>query len=256
MTALVACETVLLVLLVVLVAGLLRSHAEILRRLGAEDTGAVRAPASAAPAIRGPEGVRRAPGAPAPDVAGTTPEGGAIKLSFASAGTGTGRGTGTGTDADAGGGAGASPTLLAFLSSGCTTCQRFWEDLGGHRLPADVGLLVVTHGADRESPSRLRSLTPPGVTVVMSSEAFAAYDVPGAPYFVLVDGSVRGEGVATTWSALESLLTDAIEDAGGGGGARADRIEARLAAAGIAPGDPSLHPSSGATETPTPMAQA
>ena len=37
MTALVAVETVLLVLLVVLVAGLLRSHAEILRRLGQAD---------------------------------------------------------------------------------------------------------------------------------------------------------------------------------------------------------------------------
>src|SRR5436305_980589 len=34
MTVLVACETLLLVLLVLLVAGLLRSHAEILRRLG------------------------------------------------------------------------------------------------------------------------------------------------------------------------------------------------------------------------------
>jgi len=34
MTALVSVETVLLVLLLVLVAGLLRSHAEILRRLG------------------------------------------------------------------------------------------------------------------------------------------------------------------------------------------------------------------------------
>ena len=37
MTALVSVETVLLVLLIVLVAALLRSHAEILRRLGAED---------------------------------------------------------------------------------------------------------------------------------------------------------------------------------------------------------------------------
>ena len=41
MTVLVACETLLLVLLLVLVASLLRSHAEILRRLGPpdEDTG-------------------------------------------------------------------------------------------------------------------------------------------------------------------------------------------------------------------------
>jgi hypothetical protein len=239
MTALVACETVLLVLLVILVAGLLRSHAEILRRLGPAGTGDAGAPALPRSA---PETVRRDPGSPAPDVAGTTPDGGAIKLSFV--------------------GASASPMLLAFLSSGCTTCHRFWESFGKRPLPGELGLLVVTHDPSRESSSRLQSLTPPGVTVVMSSEAFAAYGVPGAPYFVLVDGSVRGEGMATTWSALQSLLTDAIADAaasatsaesGGDGGdgadvrdgnagGRADRIEARLAAAGIAPGDPSLYP--------------
>ena len=39
MVALVSVETVLLVLLVVLVAALLRSHAEILRRLGPEGDG-------------------------------------------------------------------------------------------------------------------------------------------------------------------------------------------------------------------------
>jgi len=82
------------------------------------------------------------------------------------------------------------------------------------------------------------------VTVVMSSHAYEEYGVPGAPYFVLVDGSVRGEGVATTWAALQSLLADALADAheNGGGGTRAERIEARLAAAGIEPGDPSLYP--------------
>jgi hypothetical protein len=229
MTALVACETVLLVLLVVLVAGLLRSHAEILRRLGpagAGDTAGVALPRSA------PETVHREPGAPAPDVAGSTPDGGAVKLSLAAAS--------------------AAPMLLAFLSSGCATCHRFWEELGDRRLPGELGLLVVTHDSSRESPSRLRDLTPAGVTVVMSSQAYADYGVPGAPYFVLVDGDVRGEGVATTWTALESLLTDALTDAGEetGGTARADRIEARLAAAGIAPGDRSLYPSVPGTPGP------
>jgi hypothetical protein len=220
MTALVACETVLLVLLVVLVAGLLRSHAEILRRLGpagaleGDDSGGARS----APTV-----VRRDPGTPAPDVAGTTPDGGAIKLSFA--------------------GASATPMLLSFLSSGCTTCHRFWEGLGERRLPGGLGLLVVTHDPSRESPSRLRTLAPPGVAVVMSSAAYEEYGVPGAPYFVFVDGSVRGEGVATTWTALESLLSDAIADVGEGAGTgRAEKIEARLAAAGVAPGDPSLYP--------------
>ena len=222
MTALVACETVLLVLLVVLVAGLLRSHAEILRRLG---PGAAPGEGADDAVIVAPSrGVRRAAGTPAPDLAGSTPDGGAIKLSLDTAG----------------------PILLAFLSSGCTTCHRFWEGLGDRRFPGELGLVVVTHGASRESPSRVRELAPAGVTVVMSSEAYDAYSVPGAPYFVLVDGSVRGEGVATTWDALESLLTDAIADARQeGGGARADRIEARLAAAGIGPDDPSLYPGSG-----------
>jgi hypothetical protein len=224
MTALVACETVLLVLLVVLVAGLLRSHAEILRRLGPAGTGdgaGTVLPRSA------PATVRREPGTPAPEVAGTTPDGGAVKLALA--------------------GAGATPMLLAFLSGGCSTCHRFWEDLGGRRLPGELGLLVVTHDPSQESPSRLRTLTPPGVSVVMSSQAYEDYHVPGAPYFVLVDGSVRGEGVATTWAALESLLTDALADAGeeAAGAGRADRIESRLAGAGIAPGDPSLYPGSG-----------
>jgi hypothetical protein len=234
MTALIACETVLLVLLVVLVAGLLRSHAEILRRLGPAGTG------DGAVAVPGPRlgAVHREPGAPAPVLAGTTPAGDAIKLSFS--------------------GATATPMLLAFLSSGCTTCHRFWERLGEERLPAGLGLVVVTHDPSRESPSRLRTLAPSGVAVVMSSQAYDNYGVPGAPYFVLVDGGVRGEGVATTWAALESLLTDAIADAGEGGAgrARADRVEARLAAAGVAPGDPSLYPGSAGSSPPGNGAQA
>jgi hypothetical protein len=222
MTALITCETVLLVLLVVLVAGLLRSHAEILRRLGPAGTGGIDG-AGIAPA--GPERAasRRDPGVPAPDLAGATPTGDAIKLSFATA---------TG-----------DPVLLAFLSSGCTTCQRFWEGLGDRRLPGDLRLVVVAHDASRESPTRLRALASPGVPVVMSSTAYEEYGVPGSPYFVLVDGGVRGEGVATTWTALDSLLRDAIGDSNQEtAGRRSDRIEERLAAAGVTAGDPSLYP--------------
>ena len=74
MVALVSVETVLLVLLVVLVAALLRSHAEILRRLGPEGDGPA---ASARAAGRRPRR-RRA----APELAGATPTGDAIKLAF------------------------------------------------------------------------------------------------------------------------------------------------------------------------------
>ncbi len=217
MTAIVSVETVLLVILVVLVAGLLRSHAEILRRLGPAGAGAE-------PPPRAPE---RAAGAPAPPIAGLTPDDDAVALDLAAPG---------------------GPTLLAFLSSGCSTCAAFWAELHEARLPAGVQPLVVTRSADRERAARLRELAPPGVTVVMSSQAWADYAVPGSPYFVLVDGAIRGEGVATTWPALSSLVADAIADGhdgapnDSGGTARALTVEHTLAAAGIGPEHPSLYP--------------
>jgi hypothetical protein len=48
-------------------------------------------------------------------------------------------------------------------------------------------------------------------------------------------GEIRGEGVATTWDALSSLIGDAVEE-------QRD-VGARLAAAGIGPDHPSLYSS-------------
>jgi hypothetical protein len=233
MTAVVAVETVLLVLLVVLVGGLLRSHAEILRRLGPPEGDGeghgfrVATVPSGVPAPPEPHPARAAA------VAGATPAGDLVKLAF---------------DGDG------APTLLAFLSTGCGTCGAFWSGLGQQSLPAGVGTVVITRGEERESPARLRSLATPGVPVVMSSQAWEDYRVPGAPYFVLVDGGVRGEGVATTWPALTGLVTDAIEDSRAADAPRAsatergERVDTRLAAAGILPGHPSLYPGNGAPE--------
>jgi hypothetical protein len=224
MEALVAVETVLLVLLVVLVAGLLRSHAEILRRLGpAGAAGAAETiPPSAAPTRR------RNRDSPAPVLAGSTPGGDAVKLAFDGGAVG--------------------PTLLAFLTSGCSSCAGFWESLGSDQLPDRVQPVIVARGRERESPSRLRSLAPSDVPVVMSSRAWKEYGVPGAPYFVLVDGGVRGEGVATSWAALASLVADAIADEHAAtesprvAGAARRRLDQTFAAAGIGPDDPSLYP--------------
>jgi hypothetical protein len=212
--ATVSVETVLLVLLVVLVAALLRSHAEILRRLGPESL-TVPEPHST-PARR--DGT-------APALAGVTPAGDAVGLAF------DGRST--------------TPTLLAFLSTGCTSCAHFFDTLGERRPAGGLETVIVTRGADREQRVKLRGAAPPGVPVVMSSEAWQDYAVPGSPYFVLIDGgTVAGEGVATTWQALDSLVADAIEEQreAGGGGDRHGQIDERLAAAGIGPGHPSLFP--------------
>jgi hypothetical protein len=273
MVAIVSVETILLVLLLVLVAGLLRSNAEILRRLGPPGEDVVTTPAQGARAAGEPaqaaraagpgaqgaraagpgaQGARAAgppatparfPGPPAAPLSGPTPAGDAIRLDFAAAGT--------------------APTLLAFLTTGCGTCAGFWETLDEPRLPDGVRTVVVTHGAERERPARLRQVAPAGVPVVMSSQAWRDYDVPGAPYFVLVDQTIRGEGAATSWTALTSLVTDAIEDARAagdasresapdasarlavvpsGGTGRALRVDRTLQDAGIGPDHPSLYP--------------
>ncbi len=232
MTALVSVETVLLIVLVVLVAGLLRSHAEILRRLGpsgpgggGSEPGGERAGGGDAesggggpvPPARRP---RREAAMIAPALTGTTPAGDAVSLAFE--------------------GAASAPTLLAFLTSGCTTCAGFWGTLGQHRLPPGVQTVIVAHGPEREQPARLRKLAPRGVPVVMSSSAWHDFQVPGAPYFVLVDGSIRGEGVATSWSAVSSLVSDAIEDERVATERRS--VDETLRAAGIGPDHPSLYP--------------
>jgi len=79
--------------------------------------------------------------------------------------------------------------------------------------------------------------------VVMSTDAWEVYRVPGAPYFVLVEGTGRiaGEGSAQSWRQVASLIGTAGGDAEAARGPREERVDDELAAAGILPGDPRLH---------------
>jgi hypothetical protein len=95
------------------------------------------------------------------------------------------------------------------------------------------------------------------VPVVMSTEAWVDYEIPGSPFFVLVDGATGrkvGQGVASQVGQLAELVRRAEHDRSTGGGGRG-RVEGPLAgpareaaadevlaAAGILPGDPSLYP--------------
>ncbi|HEY1329894.1 MAG TPA: hypothetical protein VGH10_00295 [Actinomycetota bacterium] len=202
MTALVVVETIVLALLSLLVIGLLRSHAEILRRIGEEP--AARAASDGGADGDRPDGSRpdvshlpapRADVTPAFDIVGQTLHGSAVKLAME----------------------GPTDTLLAFLSSGCLTCQTFWEALpsaASRGLPADIRLLVVVKDPSFESPSRLRELAIGDVAVVMSSAAWKDYGIALSPYFVHVsaDGEVRSEGSAGSWAQVASLLRDAMAD--------------------------------------------
>lgn len=195
MAWLVVLETALLLLLAVLVAGLLRSHAEILRalhRLGVRLDGDGDEGGAATPVTLSPPAPRT--DAAAYDVAGRTPDGDAVHIGVG----------------------GRQATLLAFLSSGCVSCQPLWDGLhrGQPRLPDLARLVVVTRGPGAESPGRLRPLAAPGVPVVMSDAAWSDYGVAGSPYVVyLAGGRVVGEGSVTSWDQLRSLLARAGADA-------------------------------------------
>ena len=216
---LLAIETVVLVLLTVLVAGLLRSHAEILRRLHALGAGLdpdAPVPVAMAGARPSPLGLAGT----ASDVHGIGLSDDAMHVSV------------VGTD---------HQTLLAFLTSGCLTCRGFWDAFADQRalaVPDDLRLVVVAKDANEESISALRKLAPRNLTVVMASAAWEAYNVPGSPYFVLVDGPdgrVRGEGTGTSWPQVWNLLRQAADDS------NEQLIDRELLAYGVAPGDSSLY---------------
>jgi hypothetical protein len=218
MTALVAILTVVVALLTVLVVGLLRSHAEILRRLHELDPGSEGAPALS------PIALQAQPGRRGHDLAGDSLHDETVHIAV---------------DATA------HRTLVAFLSSGCLTCQEFWhafrrpDELG---LPENMRLVVVTKSTDEESIAAVRSLAPAGVPLVMTSDAWDAYGVPGSPYFVVVDGEqgrVIGEGTGASWEQVRNLIVQADDD---GRDSREVRIDRELLAQGIGPGDPALYP--------------
>ncbi len=243
MLVLVILEGVVLALLAVLVVGLLRSHAEILRRLhelGAGAYGDDVAPDAGSrmrtqPGVAEPRGTVTA----AHDVSGTTPGGSSVAVSVVDR---------------------PHTTLLAFLSSGCLTCGNFWSAFaegGGEGLPGlDTRLVIVTKGPEAESVSAVEHLARGPAQTVMSSDAWRDYEVPVSPYFVLADGRtgrIVGEGSGTTWSQVRDLLEQACADAGlgaTGNRSRRDRLDGpgrerladdELRRAGITPGHPSLY---------------
>jgi hypothetical protein len=229
MTVVILVETVVLALLSVLAVGLLHSHAAALRQLK-DMGGAVGMRSDSAPGI--PVSFTAGPSAnTAHDVRGETSAGKHVAVALAAAAGAPAR------------------TLLAFLSTGCTTCGPFWQAAASATppgLPAGTRVLAITRGPRSESVSAVGDHELAGVPVVMSDEAWEQYGVPGSPYFVLVDGAVGrviAEGTAERWGQLTSLLTHALDaPAATRPSDRQARVDAELLAAGIGPGHPSLHP--------------
>jgi hypothetical protein len=260
MVALVLILTFVVLLLGIMVAGLLRSHADIVKSLhdlgvgvgdpssaseghGDDMGGDASAKAVHVPFTMGPPLPGERDSVSVPTVAGVTPSGDALAVTVAGHDT---------------------LTLIAFLSSGCSTCAGFWEafskpqDLG---LPERIRLLVVTKGPEFEIPSEVRAKAHEQLSVIMSTEAWNDYEVPGSPFFILVDGKAGrriGEGVATHFGQVADLVRRAEADVrpfglgsrsktfadGLDGPARESANDEELLAAGIYPRHRSLYPRS------------
>ena len=259
MLVVVVVEGVAIALFALLVLGLLRSHALILRALhelgagldlepegnagrGAHRAGADRSTGPVPVDIeRGVQPATR-PATVAVPITGTTLTGEEVTIPV----QGEGR-----------------RTLVAFLSSGCGVCQTFWDELssGVPDVPGDARLVVLAKGTDEESVSRLRELAGTSLEVVQSSDTWQAYGVPGSPYFVYVeDGAITGEGSSTSWKQVRDLMAQSVRDtaearrragrsarpAGVALGPMTDlvdvaRADRELLGAGIRPGHPSLY---------------
>lgn len=244
MAILVGCLSFLTALLLLLVVGLLRSHAALLQRVTAIaadldiQQGGRHDPQTSDLLPVGMASPQDAPdrsGSPiAATISGTSLDGERLEIDPRSS---------------------SGPTLVAFLSSGCLLCERFWRGPSQEEsvaLPQKLRVIAVTKDSTHESPSRLRELSNDAFEVIMSSDAWTNYEVPVAPYFVHVaprDGRILGEGAAETWTQLAQLLKDAGADLAllerssrhGGRVARASRVDDELARAGLTPDDPTLY---------------
>jgi hypothetical protein len=236
MTVLVLLETILLVVLTVLVAGLLRAYATVLKRLHELDGGthgAQQFQLDPPTTLAAP--TSREDWTAGHDLAGETVRGELVSTRV------------VGVDHD---------TVLLFLSSGCSSCEVFWDELVRPvTLPSGTRLVIVTQGADAESRDAIAALAPRDVDVLMSTPAWRDYEVPGSPHVVYIEGRsgrVRGEGTGQSWGQVAQLLARATGDATfldgktpTGKPKRDAEVEAEvdreLMAAGILPGDPRLY---------------
>jgi hypothetical protein len=81
---------------------------------------------------------------------------------------------------------------ILFITSSCRSCRTLWTEV---RPGSPV--VIVTPSPSTESRRRVADLCPPGVDVIMSSQAWLDYRVGPAPWRVVAtDGVVTAEGRA------------------------------------------------------------
>jgi hypothetical protein len=235
----VVAEALALLVLGVFVIALVHSYAGLVAKVEELAESAPRRPSRGPPARAAGQDPTLGAHETVDHVTGVTPTGDAVTISLVGAGR---------------------DTLLAFLTSTCTSCQHLWgalSDADGDVLPRPLRLVVVPKGPEQESPSSILAVAPVSCDVVMSSDAWSDFNVPGSPYFVHVDGTtgtVLGEGTALSWARVVDLASvatgdDRLAESLGADPRKPSRdrrqeaeVDRLLLDAGILPGDPSLYP--------------
>jgi hypothetical protein len=100
--------------------------------------------------------------------------------------------------------------VLLFLTGSCYGCRPLWDGAaaryraGAHHPP----VVLVTPSPSTESARAIAALATGAAPVLMSSEAWHAYRVTKAPWYVrITDGVVTGDGPAPeSWTDLEAGL--------------------------------------------------
>ncbi len=175
MTVLVVAEAAVITLLAILVIGLIRKNADLLGRL--HDVDAAAGTAESAPVAR--------------DIVGVGLNGRVVGVRV--------------REPD-------RPTLLAFMSTTCATCNHFWKRFGEAEAIAALGeirLIIVTHGEGYEVPADVAAVAPESIPLVMSSIAWQTYGISGSPYFVKIaeaTGLITAKGSAPDWDGLLDLI--------------------------------------------------
>lgn len=177
MTVLVVAEAVVICLLAILVIGLMRRNNEILQRLEDGDAGGEADPSAV--------------GVKAGNIAGVALNGQVVGIQVHE---------------------GDRATLLAFMSTACSTCDHFWKRFADPEAMASLGdtrLIIVTYGHGYERPADVAAVAPPGVPLVMSTIAWQTYGIEGSPNFVMISGDtgrITAKGSASSWDGLLDLV--------------------------------------------------
>lgn len=236
--SLVIALSLIVIFLLTLIIGLMRSHADVLRKL---DSLGVRLDSTSDTSHQVDLAPRKSQALAgqslsSTEISGVTPEGESVAISLE---------------------VGDKPTLIGFLSTTCSSCSVFWERFTSSTVELPSGIyrvILVTLSPDEESPTRATNLRRGSADAIMSSKAWQDFGVPGAPYFVLVNGGqLLGEGTAATVDALTQFLDDASGDLSWDKRRFSDRtdrdreeiVDRELKEAGIEPGDPRLYHSPG-----------